>query len=239
MSAIRRFWDQATVDAGDAGFAVLLDAKPMRIPGGAPLVVQGQALARAIAAEWQAAGGAKGGALTMDDVPLTRLAGTAQDRIAPDPAPVAEALACYAETDLLCYRAGHPEPLVIRQARLWQPWLDWLDRRHGARLEPREGVMFLPQDPAALQRVQQVMAAQSPAALAALGIAIPILGSAVLGLALADGALDAAEAHALASLDEVFEVEAWGEDAEGRARREAGAADVAMAERFLRLSAAP
>ena len=236
---MKRFWDQAAVTETDAGLAVLLDGKPMRIPGGSPLVLQGRALADAIAAEWQAAGTAKGGDMTMDDVPLTRLAGTAQDRIAPDPAPVATALAKYAETDLLCYRATHPVPLVVRQAREWQPWLDWLEAEHGARLEPTEGIVFRPQDPAALARIHDAFAWRSPAALAALGIAVPVLGSAVLGLALADGALDGARAHTLAALDELYEVEAWGEDAEGQRRRDAVAADVLLAERFLRLADQP
>ena len=93
----------------------------MHVPGGRKLVVQSETLARAIAEEWQAAGGQKGGEMTMEDVPLTRLAGTAQGRIAPDPAPVADALAKYAENDLLCYRAERPLPLVVRQAREWQP----------------------------------------------------------------------------------------------------------------------
>ncbi len=238
MNTIRRFWDEASLAEEPGGYAVLLDRKPMRIPGGTPLLVPNRALAEAIAAEWQAAGGAKGGELTYDAVPLTRLAGTAQDRIAPDPAPTAAELARYAETDLLCYRAASPEALVIRQARQWQPWLDWLERRHGARLEPVEGVMFRAQDPAALAHVQSVMAAQPASALAGLGIAIPALGSAVLGLALADGTLDAAEAHRLAMLDELFEAEQWGEDEEAVRRREQVGADIALAERFLRLSAA-
>ena len=105
-------------------------------------------------------------------------------------------------------------------------------------MEPVEGVMFRAQDPAALARVQAVMAAQPASALAGLGIAIPALGSAVLGLALADGALDAADAHRIAILDELFEAEQWGEDVEAERRREQVAADIALAERFLRLSAA-
>ena len=238
MTGIKRFWDRATVAETPSGLAVLLDGKPMRIPGGAPLVVEGVALAAAIAEEWQAAGAATG-EFGMDAVPLTRLAGTAQDRIAPDPAPVADALARYAETDLLCYRAERPIALVARQAREWQPWLDWLDRRHAARLEPTEGITFRAQDPAALARLQAVFAEQTPATLAALGILVPALGSAVLGLALADGALEATQAHALASLDELFEVEAWGEDAEAARRRAAVAADVELATRFLRLGALP
>ncbi len=239
MSAMRRFWDRASIAEQSGGFAILLDAKPMRIPGGAPLVIPGRALADAIAAEWQAAGGANGGQLTFDAVPLTRLAGTAQDRVAPDPGPVAAELARYAETDLLCYRAERPEALVVRQARLWQPWLDWLEQAHGARLEPTEGIIHRAQDPAALALVRAAMAGQTPFALAALGIAVPALGSAALGLALAGGALDATQAHGLSCLDELFEVEAWGEDAEARRRRDAVAADIALAERFMRLSAQP
>jgi chaperone required for assembly of F1-ATPase len=234
---MKRFWDEATVTEGQGGYAILLDGKPMRIPGGTPLLLPGRALAEAIAAEWQQAGGAKGGTLAMDAVPLTRLAGTAQDRIRPNPAPVAEALAKYAETDLLCYRAPHPEPLVIRQAKTWQPWLDWLARTHGARLEPAEGIMYHKQDPAAVARVHTIIAAYSPDVLAALGIAIPSLGSAVLGVALADGAIDATTAHAAATLDERFEVEQWGDDPEAKSRRDQAAADIALAERYIQLCA--
>lgn len=236
---MKRFWDLAALDGTPGRLAVLLDGKPMRIPGGQPLVLRGRALAEAVAAEWQAAGGGKGGEMSMEDVPLTRLAGTAQDRIAPDPAPVAHALARYAETDLLCYRADRPEALAARQALMWQPWLDWLADTLDARLVPTTGIVHRAQDPAALARVDGLMAAQTPEALAALGLAVPLLGSAVLGLALAEGAMDAMEAHALAALDELFEVEAWGEDAEAARRRAGVAADVALAERFLRLSRLP
>ena len=236
---MKRFWDVAAVARQGAAYVIQLDGRPMRIPGGAPLVLAGEALAAAVAAEWQAAGGARDGVMSMEEVPLTRLAGTAQDRIAPDPAPVAAALAQYAETDLLCYRAPHPEALVIREARAWQPWLDWIEQRHGVRLEPTEGIRHRAQDPAALARVGHIMAAQSPGVLAGLGIAIPSLGSAVLGLALAEGVLDAAEAHALACLDELFEVEAWGEDEEARRRRDLVAADLVQAERFIRLCGQP
>ena len=237
---MRRFWDTAAVTPIEGGFAVLLDGKPLRIPGrspgGKPLTITAPALAEGIAAEWQRAGGAKGGELSMDDVPLTRLAGTAQDRIAPNPAPVAAALAQYAETDLLCYRAEHPVALVARQARAWQPWLEWAERSYGARLRVTAGIIHLPQEPASLDAIRRAMAGQPVLTLAALGVAVPLLGSAILGLALADGAVGAADAHELASLDELFQVEAWGEDAEAALRRRRVADDIALAERFIRLS---
>lgn len=233
---MRRFWDTATVTPTEGGFAVLLDEKPMRIPGGTPLTITVRALADSIAAEWQDAGGGKGGTLSMEDVPLTRLAGTAQDRIAPDPTPVADALAQYAESDLLCYRADHPEALARRQATAWDPWLDWSAQTLRAPLRTTVGIIHVRQDPAALEAIRRAMAAQDVLTLAALGIAVPLLGSAVLSLALAAGALNAAEAHALASLDEQFQAEKWGEDAEAATRRRRVAEDIALAERFIRLA---
>lgn len=233
---MKRFWTEATMAPADGGFAILLDGRPMRIPGGAPLLLTNPALAAAVADEWQRAGGESGGAMTMDDVPLTRLAGTAQDRVAPDPAPTIDALARYGETDLLCYRAERPPELALRQARAWQPWLDWAERTHGARLRLGAGVVHVPQDPAALAALHRAVAAQPPAVLAALGVAVPLLGSLVLGLALADGALDAGMADALAHIDEAFQAEQWGEDALAAARRAGISADLALAERFIRLN---
>jgi len=237
---VRRFWTNATLSSGDDGHVVLLDGKPLRIPGrnpgGAPLTIATTALAEAITEEWQAAGTSSGGEMSMEDVPLTRLAATAQDRITPDPAPVAAALAEYGESDLLCYRAEHPEELMLRQARYWQPWLDWAARTYGVHLQVAAGVMHLPQDPAALDAIRAAYAAQPVPILAALGVAVPALGSAVLGLALADGALDAAAAHDVAGLDEAFQVEKWGEDAEAALRRQHVADDIALAERFILLS---
>jgi chaperone required for assembly of F1-ATPase len=233
---MRRFWDNATVESGAEGFSVLLDGRPLRLPGGPPLRVPGRALAEAIAAEWQAAGGAKGGEMSYEDVLLTRLAGTAQERIAPDPGPTVDALAKYAESDLLCYRADGPEPLVHRQTRAWQPWLDWAALAYDAPLKVTTGVIFVAQDEQALRALHHVVAALDPFTLAGLGIAVPALGSLVLGLALATGRLNAAEAHELATLDERFQAEFWGEDAEAVARRERIGADIALAARFMALT---
>lgn len=236
---MKRFWDQASITPTEQGFAILLDGKPMRIPGGSELRIESATLAQAIADEWQAAGGGKDGDMTAEDVPLTRLAGTAQDRIAPDPAPVAEALAAYAETDLLCYRAEHPLPLVTRQAREWEPWLDWLAETHGARLRPTEGIAHVAQDGEAVAAVREVLRAQPAHVLAGLGIVVPALGSVVLGLALAAGALDAQRAYEIASLEERFQAEQWGEDNDAAKRRAHVASDIALAARFIELARAP
>jgi chaperone required for assembly of F1-ATPase len=199
-------------------------------------VVGSERLAQAIAGEWQAAGGGKGGEMSFGDTPLTRLAGTAQERIAPDPYPIIDAIARYGESDLLCYRAETPEALVQRQAAQWQPWLDWVETTHGASLRVTSGVSFIKQHHDAVGALRLAVAACNPDTLAGLGIAVPAMGSLVLGLALAAGELDATTAHSLSSLDELFQTEQWGEDPEAAKRQVNVAADIALAERYIRLT---
>ncbi len=233
---MKRFWDQATVDKRPDGFCVLLDGRPVRLPGGAPLAVPSEQLAEAVTAEWSAAaGGARGGDMSADDVPLTRLAGTAQERIAPDPAPVAAGLAKYAETDLLCYRAEDAR-LSALQAEGWQPLLDWAARHHDASLRVTTGLMPVAQPREALAALRRAVQVLPPLDLAALGVLVPAFGSLVLGLAVVEGRLDAAEALRLATLDETFQEGFWGVDAEAAARRARIAAEVEQAARLLALA---
>ena len=232
---MKRFWDTAATAPEPGGFRVLLDGRPVRLPGGTPLTVEAPALAEAIAAEWSAAGGQKGGEMSPADIPLTRLAGTAQERIAPDPAPMVEGLAKYAETDLLCYRADNKQLAAI-QAAEWQPLLDWAALQHDAPLRVTTGLMPVPQDPAAIAALTRTVAALSAIELTALGVLVPGFGSLVLGLAVVEGRLEAAEAHRLSILDETFQEEFWGLDEEAAARRKRIGADVAQAERLLRLA---
>ncbi|MBR0659911.1 ATP12 family chaperone protein [Neoroseomonas oryzicola] len=232
---MKRFWDNAVaVTRPEGGHAVLLDGRPLRLPGGKPLATASGPLAEAIAAEWQAAGEAKGGEMTMEHVPLTRLLGTAQDRVAPDPAAMVAGLAKYGETDLLCYRADDPA-LAELQSREWQPLLDWAAAVHGAPLTVTAGLMPVTQPEASLAALRDAVAAHRAEELAALGVAVPSLGSLVLGLALSAGRIAAAEAHRLAVIDEVFQERRWGEDPERLERRARAAQELALAERFLAL----
>jgi chaperone required for assembly of F1-ATPase len=240
---VKRFWSEATWAAaeqdGAVGHRILLDGKPMRLPGGAHLSIPSAALARAVAEEWQAAGGGgRGGDIGKDETPLTSLAGTAQTRIAPDPAPTVAALARYAESDLLCYRATGPDELVRRQARDWQPWLDWAALTYDAPLQVTSGVVHVPQSRQSLSALHGAVAVHDAWTLAGLGVLVPALGSLVLGLAVAEGRLAPQRAHELGALDELFQAELWGEDAEAVRRRRAIAADIAMAARFIVLAGA-
>ena len=233
---MKRFWTKAAAENQNGQATILLDGRPMRLPGGPILTLPAGALADAIAKEWQDAGGGPNGIVTPEALPLTRLAGTAQTRIATDPAPTIDSIARYGETDLLCYRAPEPPALAARQALLWQPWLEWADDCYGARLEAHTGIMHRPQPPDALANLHKAVAASTPWRLAGLGIAVPALGSLVLGLALAERRIEPDDAHALALLDELFEAEQWGIDTEAVKRRENVFQDIADAARFMVLA---
>jgi chaperone required for assembly of F1-ATPase len=233
---VKRFWDTASVDWTENGHIILLDGKPMRLPSGAQLVVGPARLARAIADEWQVAGGGKGGEMTFKDTPLTRLAGTALERIEPDPSPTIDAIARYGETDLLCYRAEAPPSLVHRQHQKWQPWLDWAALTFDAPLRVATGVSYVKQHHDSVAALRRAVAALDVDTLAGLGIAVPALGSLVLGLALAAGEMDAETAFALGALDELFQAEQWGEDYEAADRRTSMLTDIVLAARYIDLT---
>jgi chaperone required for assembly of F1-ATPase len=233
---VKRFWTTVTLIREGEEHCILLDGKPIHLPNGGILRVGPSALAAAIAEEWRLAGGAKGGDMSFSDTPLTRIAGTARERIAPDPAPTEDAIARYGETDLLCYRADIPRALADRQARDWQPWLDWAALTFDAPLRVTTGVVPIRQHRDSINALRRVVGGYDPYTLAGLGIAVPALGSLVLGLALVEARLDAAKAYALGALEELFQAEQWGEDEEAANRREMVAADIALADRFMRLA---
>jgi chaperone required for assembly of F1-ATPase len=223
-----------TVAAVDGGFAVHLDAKTLKTPAGVVLVSPTRALAEAIAAEFRATGGRPRPAA----LPLTRMAGTALDRVARHRAEIEQQLLDYAETELLCHRADAPPDLVARQHQAWQPLLDWLAHRHDALLTATAGIHAKAQPAASLSALRAVLAGFDAWRLAALSVAVSSSGSLVVGLALIDGHLTAAAAFDAAELEGTFQIERWGEDAEAAAHRAEVRADLALAEQFLRLATA-
>lgn len=234
---MKRFWEEARVEPGEDGLAVLLDGRPVRLPSGAALRVQRPALAEALAAEWQAAGRSKGQEFRPDEIALTRLVGTAQEKVAPDPAPMVKGIAEYAAADLLCYRSEDPRLAAI-EAMEWDPWLSWSARRLGAPLLLASGIIHVTQPDASRAALADAVGALDPYALTALANIVPPLGSLVLGLAVTHGEIDAAEAHRLSLVDELFQEEFWGRDDEAATRRTRIAGELALAERMLLLARA-
>lgn len=231
MRAMRRFYSSVAVIERNGGFGITLDGRPLRTPAKADLSLPTRALAEAVAEEWRV----QEGPINPHGMPLTRLASTAIDRIAPDRAPVVDDLAGYAETDLLCYRAGDQPELAARQAEAWQPLLDWAAERFGVRLAITGDISPLPQSAEAMDALRAAVEALKPMMLAGLHAATAAAGSVVVGLALAEGLIDAERAFEISALDESFQIERWGEDSEAVARRRAVLEDLRAAARFMAL----
>jgi chaperone required for assembly of F1-ATPase len=232
---VRRVYRLVSTRAVAGGWSVLLDGRPLRTPAKRELLLPGEPLAAAIASEWDA----QDPDIRPETMPLTRLAATAIDRTAENRAEIITSIASYAGTDLVCYRAEHPPALAARQQAVWQKLLDWAAGRYDAGLAVTAGVVPLVQSPASLRTYAAVVAAFDDFRLTALQAVTAACGSLVIALALYEGQLDADSAFAVSQLDETFQIEAWGEDAEAAKRRVALAEDITAAARFLELLGGP
>lgn len=228
---MKRVYDQAGVAARGDGFAVTLDGRPVMTPAKSRLVLPTEALAAAIAREWQD----QDEEVRPDAMPLMRLACAAIDRVSGARDQVVDEVAAYAGTDLLCYRADQPDELAARQSAVWQPLLDWAAEAFGERLQVTAGLVPLQQSAAALAAYRAPVAAADDLTLTGLHAATTACGSLVLGLALARRRIDAESAYAASQLDEIYQIEKWGDDAEAAQRLSAIRDDIAAAERLFRL----
>lgn len=228
---MRRFYKVVSVTGEPGGHQVRLDGRSVRTPARGTLLLPTAELAAAVAAEWDA----QDETVHPERMPLMQIAATAIDRVAPNPAAMAEEVARFAETDLVCYRAEEPAALVHRQHEAWQPLVDWAALNHDAALRVVHGIMPVAQPPAALAALRAAVDRLDPWRLTALSVATAAAGSVVIGLALLAGRIDAEAAWDASQLDETFQIERWGEDAEAAERRALLRQDLVAAERFLRL----
>lgn len=227
----KRFWKQATATETEGGYTVQLDGRPVKTPAKTLLVVPTLAMAQAIAAEWEA----QTGAVKPETMPFTRSANSALDKIIPQFQDVADILAAYGGTDLLCYRATGPEALVARQAATWDPLLDWSAAELGAPLRATAGVMHIAQDDRSLQNLRALVMTLSPFQLAGFHDLVAISGSLVLGFAVTRGRLAPQAAWEASRIDEAWQTEQWGEDEEAAASEAVRHADFLQAARFYAL----
>lgn len=228
---MRRFWKQAAAVEGDGGWRIELDGRPVHTPARALLVVRQRALADAIAAEWHGAGET----INARAMPITGLANAALDRVGPDKESFAAGLAKYGESDLLVYRAEGPQALVGRQSEHWDPLLTWARRRYDIDFVIATGVSFTPQPPATVERLSNAVRSLEPFALAGLSPMVSVGGSLIAALAVAEKAVSPDEGWTAVSLDEAWQLEEWGSDAEAEVAMENRRQDFLAGARFLDL----
>jgi chaperone required for assembly of F1-ATPase len=228
---VKRFYKNVTVSETPEGFRFLLDGKPVKTPARQALVLPTRPLAEALAEEWRA----QGEDMNPLAMPLTRLVNTVVDGVRAHRDETAAAILRFGENDLLSYRAETSAELARRQSQ-WDAYLDWLERRHSARLAVTTGIGHVEQPPETLAALKQAIATQDDYALAALHVLSSITGSLVLGLAVVEGELAPPQAFALSRLDEAYQAEQWGRDREAEERAAGLAQEVELAARLVTLS---
>ena len=228
---MKRFWTEVTIEAEGEGWGIRLDGRPVKTPARAPLAVPTKVLAEAIAGEWL------GVVETVDPraMPLTGLANAAVDRVTSDRPRFAQDLARYAEADLLCYRAEGPRPLVERQEQAWEPLLAWARRRFDVDFVTTPGLMHVAQPRSTVERLGHAVATLDAFRLAALSPLVTIGGSLVAALAAVEEAVPAEDAWQAVSVDERWQIDQWGADAEAELAMANRRRDFLAASRFLEL----
>lgn len=231
---MKRFYKDVTVVPGEGGLGVQLDGRPVRTPARALLALPTPALAEAVADEWRAQGE------TVDPraMPMTGLSNAAIDQVAPNHVAFAQGVARYGESDLLCYRAEGPEALVARQAAAWDPLLAWAEQRYDVRFRTTQGILHVAQPGETLERLQAVVTAFDPFTLTGLSTLVTLTGSLVCGLAVVQGGHDPESVWSAAEIDERWQVELWGEDAEAAARSSRRQSEFSMARAFCGMTRA-
>lgn len=228
---MKRFWKEVSVAPEGNGWSIRLDGKAVKTPARASLVVPTRKLADAIAEEWRAIEGE----IDPRAMPLTGLANAAIDRIAPEREAFASDLARYAEADLACYRSEWPPELVGRQRESWDPLLAWARRRYDVDFSTTSGLMHVPQPQATVDRLSHAVAELNALRLAGLSPLVTVGGSLIAALAVLEKAISPQEAWVAVSIDERWQLEQWGSDAEAERALESRRRDFFAAARFLEL----
>jgi chaperone required for assembly of F1-ATPase len=226
---VKRFWKTVEVEVEEGGWGIRLDGRPVRTPARAPLVVPTEKLAQAIAEEWRAAEDK----VDPRAMPLTGLANAAIDQVAPDRQAFAAGLARYAEADLACYRAEGLGALVERQEESWDMLLAWARRRYDVDFATTTGLTHVAQAPATVEQLSHAVAALDSFRLAGLSPLVTIGGSLVGALAVLEKAVTPDQAWDAVSIDERWQLEQWGVDAEAQAALENRRRDFFAAAKFL------
>jgi len=228
---VKRFWKDVSVEREGEGWAIRLDGRAVKTPARAELEVPSEPLADAIAEEWQGVGKR----IDPQVMPLTGLANAAIDRVAPARDAFAKGIANYAEADLACYRSEGPRVLVERQEREWDKLLGWARRRFDVDFVTTSGLMHVAQPPATVEQLSHAVAALDPFRLAGLSPLVTVGGSLVAALAVLKKAMTPEAAWDAVSIEDRWQIERWGADAEAEAALENRRRDFMAAARFLDL----
>ncbi|XUU61977.1 ATP12 family chaperone protein [Erythrobacter sp. HA6-11] len=212
---MKRFYEQVSVAEAGGGWQVMLDERGLKTVGGKAQIVPTKALAQALAREWEEQG-------EDIDVKRFRLRDTADyaiEHVAAKPAEVITKLLGYVETDTLCYRADPEDALFQRQLDEWEPILQGFELREGLKLVRVSGIVHREQPQDTLAKLQAKLETRDPFTLAGLELLASLAASLIVALEVIEPETDPEVLWRAASLEEEWQAELWGRDAQAEERR--------------------
>ena len=230
---MKRFFEQVKIAQTENDFEVRLDDRPVKTPLKTILRLPSKALAQQIADEWSVIETE----INPFQMPMFSLAVTAIDSVLPQLSALSSEMQNYIMNDLLCYRELEDIKLQECQSKHWDPWLKWSKTEFNFELKPTKGVMPINQDENNASLLLSLISQMDIWQFTCFVRATTLSGSAILSLALLKKRLNADELFFLCFLDELYQVERWGEDEEALEKRNAIKTELYDVSEFLRLIA--
>ncbi|GAA6101054.1 ATP synthase mitochondrial F1 complex assembly factor 2 [Tachysurus ichikawai] len=204
----KKFYQDVRISQGEGGqFEINLDRRKLKTPGGKLFTVPNEALAIAVATEWDV----QKDTLKFYTMHLTTLCNTALDNPTQrDKDQMISAVLKFLETDTICYRVDDPPGLVELQKNEWDPVMDWIEKRYNVVIGSSSNIMG-PQIPEKTKETfRQHLKSYNLWSLTGLEYVISQLKSLILSFGLIDRHLTVEQAVLLSRLEEEFQIQHWG-----------------------------
>lgn len=146
---------------------------------------------------------------------------------------VIDRLVQFALTDMLLFW-GQNKDLAERQEKIWGPLLEWADSEFEAKFIKTQSFDVPAQEKTSEQRLKLFLQSLTDRELAAFYVAALNMKSVLLAAALVKGRINAQQAFEAAYLEELWQAENWGVEAEAEKRRGEIRQELLEIEEFLK-----
>lgn len=212
-------------------FDIYIDNKPLKTPEGKLFRIPSLPLAQAIEEEWK-----KHPSSTYSQKPLTSLAATALDRVAPERERYIASILQAIPEDVILFWAATPDSLVKLQEKKWTPIIKEVNLNVGLSLKLTKSLTITPLLPEEEKKIKAFLRQQTDFILAGLSHGLTLTSSFCLTFLSWQHNISPQKAWDLAHLHEHFQKRVWGEDKETIAKENNLRQEFLETIRFLHLS---
>ncbi|KZT11625.1 ATP12-domain-containing protein [Laetiporus sulphureus 93-53] len=210
-ATLKRFWKTVNIDGREDVYAVMLDKRPLRTPGGKHLQLprNKRLAATLIAMEWEN----QEIVLKPHALPMTSIASRAIDAFSDEQtrSEVRAQLLKYFETDTICFHQNEPTSLVNLQEMHWKPLLEWTQSTFNVDISTSDSFLLSPHPQETVKKLNEIMFNFDHWQMAAMERATYTSKSFLIALALVMKRITVEQAAQAAHVEVNSQIEKWGE----------------------------